>query len=1272
MTRASLRNTLAASRIFLTLALGALLSGCSASAGDSPGEQLGQSAEAVEGCSGYGADLFGQFCAVGESNGHPAVNYRGQWFSLDYNGGDWAISNAVSATPIEVAPVDNVSRMPPCDESMECDSDCPIEYPGSTIERTCLTRLRLCQTRCRNRSSLLIEGSRTFTFVVAGQTFTIEGYEKSEDMRVTGSAEQVRIRYETGFKITTNDPGDGNPWSIALQPRRTKSGASDQNAVNEQVTAPEAVTETAAPLALFPTADLNAFTTAEMEIMTAVKSGAPGASAITANSNVAMNKALEGVLGAGSSFQNQYEPEAIQTIGNVLSRVPGANGFSANYDLQRFSQFYLNNRRGQAGFSSQGSGERPLVETEPKEFRFSHTILDYNVHYSFLAGICGLEAGVHSYVAGSYASGRSACFDGLATSVSQRGNLEFALQARGGFGCNIFVASASAGLSGSVKAAVEFATDLHTDTLPPSISADVNIYSEVSYAAHFKVRVLFWTKKWEKNTGPRRLFQKSASFRLTASHPDPAVQLCDYTGPPRGTCDDPAASCDMTGRCVRYQLAESPTESPTRVDVGACNNFTPLDGPVTACFPQTVELRGTAGGVRQGFCTGTLLANRTVATAAHCLTDYILNGVYTNVEVVIVGGGTADGSQRIPVRNADLSLSPLWRADLCRGAPFPINVAGDIGVIRLSEAPVGITPAELGATSLGASVIRLGYGLKVDGTGGDDLRRIGNFRVDFLGSGRMATTSAVNATCPGDSGGPVFPNQREADRCVGRNSAPILVGIHHGSVPSCTFGSTQYANDVSSPRSTQFLNAAINRTERALTAPECCPGLERTCVHAGTPAPGCRQTCNINGSWTACFPEPGFTGTCPGGAPGTGGTGGSGGGTGGDGGAEGDPGGSGGSGGSQESPPPPPPTCTGCQTLDPATNTCTNLPAGAEGNCGTCQDCDGNGQCGFVANGQQDAGCNAAATACSGADTCNGAGACSVNNSPAGAEGACATCQDCDGNGNCAFVADGQQDQGCSAAATACSGADTCNGAGACGANHLPAGAEGACATCQDCDGSGNCAFVANGQQDVGCDAAAASCSAADVCDGSGACKLGDVDRLTAGVGLRSNEALWSCDARFQLVMQGDGNLVLYGPHGALWAAGGSGANWAVMQGDGNFVLYNPYGALWASNTGYPGAQLILQTDGNLVVYTAQGQPVWASGTSLICGDGYCDAPETFSSCTEDCGYCGDGYCSTATENQNTCPWDCGSPGYCGDGLCDSNFEDPWACPRDCGGPIEF
>jgi hypothetical protein len=54
------------------------------------------------------------------------------------------------------------------------------------------------------------------------------------------------------------------------------------------------------------------------------------------------------------------------------------------------------------------------------------------------------------------------------------------------------------------------------------------------------------------------------------------------------------------------------------------------------------------------------------------------------------------------------------------------------------------------------------------------------------------------------------------------------------------------------------------------------------------------------------------------------------------------------------------------------------------------------------------------------------------------------------------------------------------------------------------------------------------------------------------------------------------------------------------MQGDGNLVIYSttPGQAFWWTMTyGHPHATLIVQNDGNVVIYDAGGSSLWSTGT---------------------------------------------------------------------------
>lgn len=78
-------------------------------------------------------------------------------------------------------------------------------------------------------------------------------------------------------------------------------------------------------------------------------------------------------------------------------------------------------------------------------------------------------------------------------------------------------------------------------------------------------------------------------------------------------------------------------------------------------------------------------------------------------------------------------------------------------------------------------------------------------------------------------------------------------------------------------------------------------------------------------------------------------------------------------------------------------------------------------------------------------------------------------------------------------------------------------------------------------------------------------------DRLLAGQSLQPGQALRVVGQPISLVLQPNGDLVLYWGAGTLvlWARGTSGGavTQAVMQADGNFVLYPGSEAAWATET---------------------------------------------------------------------------------------------------------
>src|ERR1700748_2145794 len=115
-------------------------------------------------------------------------------------------------------------------------------------------------------------------------------------------------------------------------------------------------------------------------------------------------------------------------------------------------------------------------------------------------------------------------------------------------------------------------------------------------------------------------------------------------------------------------------------------------------------------------------------------------------------------------------------------------------------------------------------------------------------------------------------------------------------------------------------------------------------------------------------------------------------------------------------------------------------------------------------------------------------------------------------------------------------------------------------------------------------------------------------NHLTMNQYLKPGDSLVSNNGRFNLILQGDGNLILNRvgqPGSAMWltsTAGHANIYWAYMQDDGNFVVRVDGvdgKSIWASKTpGNPGAALVLTDTGDLVIQRPNGNIIWTSESS--------------------------------------------------------------------------
>jgi len=116
-------------------------------------------------------------------------------------------------------------------------------------------------------------------------------------------------------------------------------------------------------------------------------------------------------------------------------------------------------------------------------------------------------------------------------------------------------------------------------------------------------------------------------------------------------------------------------------------------------------------------------------------------------------------------------------------------------------------------------------------------------------------------------------------------------------------------------------------------------------------------------------------------------------------------------------------------------------------------------------------------------------------------------------------------------------------------------------------------------------------------------------DRLGMNQHITSGQYIQSKTYSYITRLEHDGELVVYmndhfHPKNALWRSkktGGQKPYRLVMQEDGNLVIYDIQNKdIWESGTdgkGSKGHGLVMQDDGNLVIYDGANIPIWDTNT---------------------------------------------------------------------------
>lgn len=146
------------------------------------------------------------------------------------------------------------------------------------------------------------------------------------------------------------------------------------------------------------------------------------------------------------------------------------------------------------------------------------------------------------------------------------------------------------------------------------------------------------------------------------------------------------------------------------------------------------------------FCSGTLVSERVVVTAAHCIASLTAEPA----ERITVFFGDRVDQEGITVAAAELLRHPDWRFD---------ELSFDIAVIGLSEAapvaPMKMSTVAVTQDDLLSQWQLYGFGaVDLDGNG-SGIKRVGSAPVRDVGTYSMILdTEQVVGTCAGDSGGP--------------------------------------------------------------------------------------------------------------------------------------------------------------------------------------------------------------------------------------------------------------------------------------------------------------------------------------------------------------------------------------------------------------------------------------------------------------------------------------------------------------------------------------
>lgn len=101
--------------------------------------------------------------------------------------------------------------------------------------------------------------------------------------------------------------------------------------------------------------------------------------------------------------------------------------------------------------------------------------------------------------------------------------------------------------------------------------------------------------------------------------------------------------------------------------------------------------------------------------------------------------------------------------------------------------------------------------------------------------------------------------------------------------------------------------------------------------------------------------------------------------------------------------------------------------------------------------------------------------------------------------------------------------------------------------------------------------------------------------RLNKGETLVKGQGIFSKNGKWLLVLQLDGNLLLYNNQVPIWSSSTETGSRFVMEENGNVILYDDQGKVLFSTSTNNGQHFELLNTGFMVVYDFNGKSIWSS-----------------------------------------------------------------------------